>query len=158
MTVADLVEALKAARAALLQAASVVSPERSVLRSAGEEWSVIEVLAHLIDTDYHYMAEALAMRNDSSHMLVYFDDVAWKDEHAGIRDTPLADVLMLLTESHDAVLRSVASLGDDDLGRPGLHPRGIAYTVRDVFMRLPAHDENHTRQIQEIVAAINSNA
>jgi uncharacterized damage-inducible protein DinB len=145
---------LKACRSALLNAASDVSPDQAVLRPADGEWSVLEVLAHLVDTDHHYALQALAMRDDPNHMLVHFDDEAWKAEHTAIREMPFADIVDLLTESHASVLYHLASMTDDDLDSPGLHPRRIPYSVRHVFLRLPPHDENHTRQILEILAAI----
>jgi uncharacterized damage-inducible protein DinB len=150
----DLIETLKASRSALLQAASGVSPESAVLRPADGEWSVLEVLAHLVDVDYHWATQALAMRDNPRHMFVGFDDAGWKEEHPDIRETPFADVLTLLAESHESVLYHLASMSDDDLDAPGLHPRGIPHTVRDVFLRYPAHDEDHTRQIEEILASI----
>jgi hypothetical protein len=150
---ADLAATLRASRRVLLQTASGVTPESAVKRPADGEWSVIEVLAHLIDTDYHYAAQAVAMRDKPPHMLAYFNDGAWKEEHANVRELALVDVLARLDESHNAVLRQLASMSAEDLDAPGLHPRGIPYTVRDVFLRLPAHDENHTRQIEEIIAS-----
>jgi uncharacterized damage-inducible protein DinB len=153
-SVQELTETLKVSRRALLQAASNVTPERAVLRPADSQWSVLEVLAHLIDVDYHWATQALAMRDNPTHMFVGFDDAGWKDEHAGIRETPLADIVSSLGESHAAVLYHLASMSDDDLDLPGRHPRGITYTVRDVFLRYPPHDENHARQIEEILAAI----
>jgi hypothetical protein len=96
----------------------------------------------------------MAMRDTRDHMLVHFDDGAWKREHQNIREMPFSDVLASLQASHESVLRQVAAMTNDDLDAPGLHPRGIPYTVRDVFLRLPQHDENHTRQIEQILAAI----
>jgi uncharacterized damage-inducible protein DinB len=153
-TAEQIAETLKASRSALLQAASGITPERAVLRPADSEWSVLEVLAHLVDVDYHWATQALAMRDNPTHMFVGFDDDVWKAEHADIRETPLGDILALLAESHEAVLYHLASMSDDDLDAPGRHPRGVPYTVRDVFLRYPPHDENHTRQIEEILAAI----
>ena len=145
---------LKASRSALLQAASEASPARAVLRPAHGEWSVLEVLAHLVDTDYHYAQQAIAMRENPNHMLMHFNDEVWKAEHTAIRETPFAGILSALAESHESVLRYLASMSNADLDSPGLHPRGIAYSVRHVFLRLPQHDDNHTHQIEEIVAAI----
>ena len=145
---------LKASRSALLHAASDVSPERAVLRPADGEWSVLEVMAHLVDVDYHWATQALAMRDNPTHMFAGFDDARWKEERSNIRETPLADIVALLAESHAAVLDHLASLTDGDLNAEAQHPRGISYTVRDVFLRYPPHDEAHTRQIEEIVAAI----
>ena len=154
MTAIELGESLRASRRALLAAASGVTLERAVLRPSDGEWSVLEVLAHLVDVDYHWTSQALAMRDNPAHMFVGFDDAAWKQEHTDIRRTPLADVLALLAGSHEAALYHLASMSADDLDAPGRHPRGIFYTVRDVFLRYPAHDEAHTRQIEEILAAI----
>ena len=115
---------------------------------------MLEVLAHFIDTDYHYAAEALAMREGPNHMLVHFDDDAWKSDHAGIRETPFVEILASLAASHEYVLKLLESMSDADLDVPGRHPRGIPYTVRNVFLRWPQHDENHTRQIEEILASV----
>jgi uncharacterized damage-inducible protein DinB len=144
---------LKASRQALLRVADV-TPERAVLRPNDGEWSVLEVLAHLVDVDYHWLAQAIAMRDDSAHMFTGFDDTAWKQEHVSICETPLPDVLARLAESHEAVISKLASVSDADLDAPGRHPRGIPYKVRDVFLRYPPHDDDHKRQIQEIVASI----
>ena len=154
MTPEELAEALRASRRALLQVASGASPERAVLRPADGDWCVLEVLAHLVDVDYHWATQALAIRDNPSHMFVGFDDTAWKQEHAEICATPLADVLHLLAESHEAVLYHLASMTSDDLDAPGRHPRGVPYSVRDVFLRYPAHDANHTRQIEGILSSI----
>jgi uncharacterized damage-inducible protein DinB len=145
---------LKASRRALLHAASGVDAKRAVLRPAEGEWSVLEILAHLVDVDYHWATQALAMRDNPRHMFVGFDDAVWKQEHADIRETPLSDVLALLAESHEAVLFHLTSMSDDDLDAPALHPRGMPYSVRDVFLRYPPHDEAHARQIAGIIAAI----
>src|SRR6187200_318158 len=103
---------LEASRSALLLAASGVTPERTAQRPGDGEWSVLEVLAHLIDCDYHYGAEAQAMRETPDHMLVHFDDGAWKAEHGNIRQTPLAEVLASLAASHEYVLGLLASMSD----------------------------------------------
>src|SRR3954468_16187884 len=118
---------LKASRIAFLNAASYAIPERAVLRPADGGWSVIEVLAHLVDTDYHYGLHALAMRDEPDHMLVHFDDEAWKAEHTAILEMPFDDIQALLAESHALVLHDLSSMTDDDLDTPGAHPRGIPY-------------------------------
>jgi uncharacterized damage-inducible protein DinB len=153
---AQLAERLAASRRALLAAGKGLTDAAARSRPAADEWSVLEVLAHLVDTDYHYAQEALAMRDHRPHMLVPFDDAAWKRDHPDVNERRLADVLTALAESHASVLQQVALMSDDDLDVAGRHPRGIPYTVRDVFLRLPPHDENHAKQIEAIVAAIRS--
>jgi DinB superfamily len=44
------------------------------------EWSVVEILSHLVDVDRHWLREALAIRDDSDHVFVHFDDERWKED------------------------------------------------------------------------------
>jgi hypothetical protein len=124
----------------------------SVLRSrpADDEWSIIEVLAHLIDVDAHWLGQALAIRDDPEHTFVHFDDERWKSEHPNVWEQPIEDVEMKLNDSHARVIGSLSRMTDDELERLGKHPRGIPYKVRDVFSRYPAHDLNHAEQIKSI--------
>jgi hypothetical protein len=137
-----------------MAAVSDLTPERAVKRPAEGEWSVLEVMAHLVEADRYYMAEALALRDDPDRELVFFDDEAWKASHPDVRDTPWPDVLSAVAETHASVLRDVAQLTPVEFSQPVRHPRGIFYMVSDVLLRLPAHDETHRRQIRQILASI----
>src|SRR3954454_9411082 len=109
MTSDELADILRASRRALLQAVFSASPDAALIRPVEGEWSVLEVLAHLVDTDLHYTEQALAMRADPGHVMLHFDDAAWKRDHADVRVTPLSEVLARLEQSHEAVLQHLAS-------------------------------------------------
>ena len=147
-------DTLKASRHALLAAADGLPREWWGERPGADEWSVLEVVAHLEGVDQHWLAQALAMRDNPGHLFVHFDDTAWKAAHEGVRWQPPEEVLAKIDASHRAVLSALAGMSEADLDRPGLHPRGIPYTVRDVFLRFPPHDEGHRRQIEEIRSAL----
>ena len=125
---------------------------QSVLRERPDqnEWSIIEVLAHHVDVDHHYLSEALAIRTNPEHTFIIFDDEAWKAHHTGEGEIPIKDLMNDLEKSHRAVLGAVAKLTPEELERTGIHPRRDAYTVREVLLRLPAHDRNHAEQIESI--------
>ncbi|MGD9895262.1 MAG: DinB family protein [Dehalococcoidia bacterium] len=146
----ELAEQIRDGRGRLLDQARHLSDEALRARPDAEDWSVIEVLAHLPDVDEHWLAQALAIRDNPDHVFVHFDDERWKREHPNVRDEPLPAVLQAMQAAHDAVLATLAHLDEDDLDRAAKHPRGIAYTVRDVFLRYPTHDENHASQIASI--------
>ncbi len=154
MSVDELVEQLVTARKELLQQIAGLADESVRTRPGEGDWSIIEVLAHLIDVDRHYLAQALAIRDNPGHLFVHFDDESWKTEHPDVEDWPLAEVLGALESSFQEVMESLASLDDEDLQRVGRHPRGIPYKVRDVFLRWPTHDRNHTQQIRAVRAAL----
>jgi uncharacterized damage-inducible protein DinB len=150
----DLTEDLAESRKALLAAAGGVQHDRAAKRPDENSWSVLEVLAHLIDVDYHWLREAVAMRDEPGHLFIPFDDERWKAEHANIRETPVSEILDRLSNSHAAVTKTFAAMSDEELDRPGRHPSGRPCSARDVFQRFPRHDENHERQIREILAAL----
>ena len=147
---ADLIERIRDGRRRLLEETRGISDETLRTRPNAEEWSVIEVLTHLPDVDRHWLAQALAIRDNPDHLFVHFDDDRWKREHPDARSTPRAAVLQAMQAAHETVLATLAQLDADDLSRTARHPRGIPYTVRDVFLRYPAHDENHANQIAGI--------
>ncbi|MPZ24747.1 MAG: hypothetical protein GEU28_14750 [Dehalococcoidia bacterium] len=113
----------------------------------------MEVLAHLVDVDYHWLAQAEAIISNCSsgssrHQFVHFDDDEWKRQHAGAEELRLSEVIKKLGRSHRSVIDRLASLSDDDLVCIGLHPSGRVYSVREVFERYISHDENHAEQIK----------
>jgi uncharacterized damage-inducible protein DinB len=151
---AALVRTLTDSRHRLLGTINGVSDADLRRRPADDEWSMIEVLAHLADVEAHWLGQALAIRDDPEHLFVHFDDERWKREHPAVRDEPPAQVLARVERAHRAVLETLAGLTPHDLDRAGRHPRGAPYTVREVFRRYAAHDENHTAQLAAIRARL----
>jgi hypothetical protein len=96
----------------------------------------------------------MAIGASPQHLFVHFDDQRWKREHAHARELPLLGVLREIVSSHRAVLEALAALSPADLDRAGRHPRGVPYTVREVFLRYPVHDQNHAAQIDGIRARL----
>jgi uncharacterized damage-inducible protein DinB len=152
--VQDLTKRIRASRRALMSAAEEASGERLVKRPSEGEWSVLEILAHLVDVDYHYLAQAQGIHKGPDYTFVRFDDDRWKAEHANVREEPFARLLGELETSHKTVLDALSRISDAELRRTGKRPDGSPLTVRDVFERMPAHDENHTKQIREILAVV----
>ena len=150
----QLVSAIRAGRAHLLAACAGLTDEALRLRPSEDEWSIIEVVAHLADVDRHWLGQALAIRDNAQHIFVHFDDERWKAEHLDVRQQPVAEILLRTGATHETVLRALSHLSDADLRRAAKHPRGVTYTVGDVFLRYVRHDENHAEQIAAIRARI----
>jgi uncharacterized damage-inducible protein DinB len=147
---AILADRLRDARADLLRQLDGLSPALLRQRPGDDTWSIIEVLAHLADVDYHWLGQAEAIRRDPSHLFLYFDDEQWKRDHPDVRFVPVPEVMHRLEQSHATVVHTLAGLTSAELQRAGRHPRGEPYTVREVFLRYPAHDQNHAAQIRAI--------
>jgi len=146
----ELVEELRNARQQLLREAEGLPVSLLRKQPSRNEWSIIEILAHLIDVDYYYLSQALTIRDDPGHMFVYFDDERWKAEHFRVLEEPIDQILRRLRESHDAVQRAVSQLTEDELQTVGAHPTRGTYTVRDALLRFPTHDRNHAEQVRSV--------
>lgn len=146
----DLTERIRAGRKHLLDQISGLADEALGRRPEEGEWSVVEVLAHLPDVDRHWLEQALLIRDNPDHIFVHFDDERWKRNHPAVRQIPLDVILRAMQGTHEAVLETLLRMTESDLARTARHPRGIPYTVRDVFLRYPAHDRNHAEQITAI--------
>ena len=146
----QLANELRVARQRVLDAAAGLSDDDARARPADDEWSVIEVLAHLVDVDRHWLEQALLLRDVPGHVFVQFDDERWKQEHPDARQLSMSDVRTRLAESHEAVLLALRQITPEMLETRGLHPRGHPYRVKDVFRLYPDHDHNHAGQIRSI--------
>jgi uncharacterized damage-inducible protein DinB len=148
---AEVVDAIREAHAALLATVEGGPPAR-LTQSPPGEWSVAEVLSHLVDVDYYYLSEALATCAQARRSFQYFDDETWKAQHPDARTEPVPSIIARLRASNATVLAAVAALPEVLLATPAVHPRGIPYTVRDILLRLPNHDANHVEQMRSILA------
>jgi len=149
-----LTKELRSARRQLLREIAGVADETLRRRGTEAEWCIVEVLAHLVDVDRHWLAQALAIRDDPRHLFAHFDDAKWKAEHPDAQALPLRRLLSDLESSFRQVVETLKRLSAEELERAGRHPREVAYRVRDVFLRYPAHDRNHARQIRTILEAV----
>jgi len=141
-------------RAALLAAMEGIDEGKLRTRPGPGEWCVIEVLAHMVDVDNEYLAQALKTVEEPGRQFTYFDDVTWKAEHQDLHLLHLEDVLRDLARSHERVVAMARRLSQEALDSPARHPRGIPYTTGDILLRLATHDRNHTAQIIAMLAAV----
>ena len=141
-------------RRELLEACFGLSDNELRVRPTPEEWSILEVLAHLPAADRYYLDQAYLVLADTQHMFAYFDDTEWKQNHPHINDGLVSDCLEDVANAHEEVLRVLSSLSEEDLLKTARHPRRGHINVRGLFERYLAHDENHIQQIRAIRAAI----
>ena len=120
---AQMLTALAEARRQFLQTVAGISESDARRRPDDAEWSVIEVLAHMIDVDDCYLGQALAICHMPGIAFTHFDDDAWKRTHPGPDEFDLADVLARLARSHQRILESAAMLTEAELSTPCVHPR-----------------------------------
>jgi uncharacterized damage-inducible protein DinB len=146
-----LIAEIRAARGRLLKEVAGLSEDVLCSIPPGETWSAAELLAHLVDVDYFYLSEALATCAQPGRPFRYFDDDLWRTLRADGAPESAPSIRARLDRSHNLVLASLRMLTARELETPALHPRGIDYSVRDIFARFAVHDRNHTHQLSAML-------
>jgi hypothetical protein len=124
------------------------SIEPDVLRrpAAAGEWSPVECLTHLIDTEVGAFQVRLESFLAGRDRLAAFDPDA-----AGMRPDPEGDPRELARRFAEARTRSLTTLERvtaADLDRTAQHAEYGPVTLREMLNEWPAHDLNHTIQAE----------
>lgn len=117
------------------------------------KWSVIQVLAHLADTEMVYAWRYRLCLAQEQPPLTGFDQDAWARTFH-YRDWPLAPTLERLRVAREANLDLLRSLAPDQWARTGLHNERGPESVRRTAELGAAHDLLHRNQIARILGAI----
>jgi len=159
MTRQEVLDALRASRADLLEAIAGLSPEQLLQPGVIERWSVRDVLQHLslweaelvrllahVEQGRRPTGEALSRRPNFADI-----NARW---HAETKDRPLEDVLQDFHGVRRQTMRRIDSLTDEDLSRvrpeAWLHGNPLWRWVADYTFE---HEREHTEQVRAWRAA-----
>jgi hypothetical protein len=116
-------------------------------RPAPEEWCVLEVVGHLIETEERGFAGRIHMiLAEERPQFTTWDPSAVARERQDERRDP-AELLAEFTERRTASITLVQTLTATDLDRGGDHPEVGFLTVNDLLHEWIHHDSNHLRQM-----------
>jgi uncharacterized damage-inducible protein DinB len=152
----QLLEALQAAAAELEAAALAVPGELLYRRPAPDEWSVMEILAHMADSPRFYAAEIRRLLRAGGgtfgRPLDAPERLAPIRAHA--QDT-LDEALARNRAAVAEVAALLAALSETDLAVRGTHLRQGEFDIAGLVTRFVIdHRRDHARQIRATVAAL----
>lgn len=141
--IADTLESLPAVLRTLL---APIDPEALAVRPEPEEWSVLEVVGHLIATDdgaFRGRIKAIVAREPE---IAGFDPWAAINErdHASMS---LESLLAELAVERAASVSFLRSLDPAVLTSTGSYPGFGEFVAGDFVLEWPFHDQEHLRQI-----------
>ena len=141
-------QALEQTHEALVRLTASLPPGALDFRPAPDEWSVREILAHLVDDEMYVMRTRLErIVKEHEPDLAPHDEKKW---HVG-RNTTRDDLAELLS---DFALQRAASLGiartlrESDWARRGFQPEYGHFTAEEWLGRWVDHDTTHLRQVE----------
>jgi hypothetical protein len=157
-TRAEVIAALAQTHPALVQLTASLPEEALDFRLSDSEWSVREILAHLVDDEMYVMRTRLEriIKEDQPHLAPH-DEQAW----FAARNTTCDQLSELLA---DFALQRAASLGiirmlrEAEWVREGYQPEYGVFTAEAWLGRWLAHDTTHLQQIERTLGACTAQA
>ena len=124
-------------------------------RPAPAEWSIVEVVGHLLDIEAVYSARVRQMlaTDNPSFPLFKPDELVRQRDYA---NQQISFLLSSLAERRDEHLEFLRVLRPAQLARAGVHATRGPVTVADTIAMLAWHDGNHKGQIANNIAAFGS--
>jgi uncharacterized damage-inducible protein DinB len=136
----------------LAQLLGTVDQAQSSYKPAANEWSIREIVGHLIDIDELYGERINSMlESENPTFAAFLPDavVSAKQYH----DQDLADLLTTYLERRQLTVDGLSTLEPDELVRTAQHAKFGAITVVRLIEILVNHDEVHWQQIHANLAA-----
>jgi|GEM_PF-250997 len=143
----DIVETLVSQGTRTLETLAGVPPEREVYRYAPDKWSLVEVVGHLVDTEWIFVYRALRFaRGDTTPLPGVDQDVLVSG--AGFDRRPLASLIREFNHLRRASTELFRGFDDRILDRSG-EASGALVTVRALLYIIAGHHMHHMDVLEE---------
>ena len=153
-TIQDLLDAYRATPETLQALLRDYSPERSATVKGGEEdWSVVEVICHLRDSEEASLQRTRSMRDQTQPKLTARDPakLAIELNHAS---TPLDSAFSAFLKFRASHIQELTGLSAEQWERTGEHPSVGRITISVMIAHLVAHDAIHLAQISRQLSQV----
>ncbi|HEX6819758.1 MAG TPA: DinB family protein [Ktedonobacterales bacterium] len=150
---AENIAALQRTPATLVQLTSSLTDAALDLHPGPGEWSIREILAHLVDDEMYVMRLRLEriIKEDNPHLTPH-DEKRWYATRNTTRDA-LGELLTDFAVQRAASLGIIGTLRESDWARKGVQPEYGAFTAEGWLATWAQHDATHLRQIEATLAA-----
>ncbi len=131
----------------------VLSDELSCFRPAAGEWSINEVLGHLIEAEQRGFAGRIRqiLAEDNPACQGWNPDHVAADRHDEMKSS--AALLEEFTCLREQSMALVAALKPEQLARSGQHPVVGQLSIQELLYEWVYHDRNHLEQIESNILA-----
>jgi len=150
---AQLIATLQQTHPTLLGLTSSLSDRALDFRPTTSDWSIREILAHLVDDEMYVMRTRLErMIKEDSPSLAPHDEKGWHASRNTTRDR-VSELLSDFNLQRAASLGIITMLREVDWVREGHQPEYGLFTAEDWLKHWVAHDTTHLRQIESTLEA-----
>ncbi|MGN6755830.1 MAG: DinB family protein [Thermomicrobiales bacterium] len=151
-TQAELLDTYRATPAILRALLRGVSDEQARARAGANDWSIIEIVAHLADAEVTATERVTLMTREDRPRLAAYD----QEKRARARNYIGLDLAATLERFAHLRAEQIALLSTFDTAawqRGGVHDEAGAITVEALTAHMAAHDAIHLAQIARLLPA-----
>ena len=117
----------------------------------GADWSIVEVVAHLGDTEERALERVRHMVREDNPELPGYDEAALAVERC-YREMDLGEALQRFTSLRAEQVAELAGLAPEAWTRTGRHQEVGTITVQSLTAHMAAHDAVHLAQIARLLS------
>lgn len=149
----ELIATLEQTAPALVHQTAQLADAKLDFRPDPQEWSIREILAHLVDDEMFVMRTRLERIIKEEHpSLASHDEKAWYRQRNTKRDA-INELLSDFSTQRIASLGILTLLRDQEWDRTAYHPEYGDFTAEEWVGHWVEHDLVHLRQIEQTLAA-----
>jgi uncharacterized damage-inducible protein DinB len=139
-----LIERYAAGGPVLAYAASGLSPEQEKARPGPGDWSIAELVTHLLDADLVAAERMKRVIAEDEPLLQSFDENAWIDR-LGAQEMSVEEAVNLFVANRRWMTRVLARCSEADFGRAGTHSEAGRLTLAALVTKMVNHLDHHLR-------------
>ena len=140
------IDSLERSASMVIAVYAEVTDEQVRWKPTPERWSMLEVLAHLVDEERHDFRPRVEMALEGVEPWPSIDPEGWVAERA-YNDRVLGETLDELQRERDRSILWLHGLKDPDWTRAYEHPQLGTLRAGDIFASWVSHDFAHLRQL-----------
>ena len=122
-------------------------------KPAPTEWSIVEIVGHLIDTEQLLRYRIVRMTTIDHPAIITYDQDAAVVRH-GYQQANLTVLLRTLAAERETTLQTFNGFTATQLSRTGWHLEYGLWVVADVITYLAKHDFMHDQQIRATLRSV----
>ena len=148
-----MIERLSGLGRSLQEATTGLDEEALSWRPAENKWSVREIIAHLADLESNGFAVRLRQVLQEERPLMKAIDTDARARDFGYQGQDVSRNISRLLEARSENIRLVQPALPEAWDRVGIHEHRGPMTLRQILEGMANHDQNHLRQIREVIRA-----
>ncbi len=144
---------LRVTPAVLQRELDALPVEITQFRPAPGEWSINEVIGHMIEAEQRGFAGRVQKILNEAHHICQTWDPNQVAEARGDTNKAAAELWQTFAALREQSIALVLALKPEQLARSGQHPAVGELSIRDLLYEWVYHDRNHYKQIESNIQA-----